>query len=1070
MGRVVGQKVLRVDGLEKVSGRAIYGDDIFLPKMLHAAQRYTDIPCGKITKVDISKAEKMAGVEKIILHKDCPGTLRVGPIRQDQYVLVVDRVFYSGDVIAVVAAKTKEQANAAADAIEVEYIPYEGVFDVREAAKEDAKPIHSEYKSNVVVHYPVRKGNVQKGFEQSEKVITREYQTGFHEHGYIEPESIVSEYDPTCSGVKVYGSIQNPFTTRRVVAGFLGLRLNQVNILASNMGGSFGGKDDTVNTLCARAALISLLTEKPVKLTLTRENSIKESYKRHPYLMTYKVGFDLTGKINAMEINILADSGPYSSQSFFVTWRSVVQATGPYEIKNVKTDIKAIYTNNSYTAAFRGFGSPQVIFAQESLMDEIASICNITPLEIRKLNGYKQGSTTASGQKLTRHKVSLSQVIDKAVQGSDYHKKIKEFNKFNSGSTRYKKGIGLACSFRGCALGAEGTDATSAIVSVQADGSVYLWTGLNENGQGMRTTFCQIAAEVLGVELNNVFFLPPQTATITDGGPTVASRATVMGGNAVIQAAKKIKKRIFRAIKDEFTAKDEDDLLWENGTIFSKDRRQSLPFALASTRATLVGENLSAYGWYNAPKVSWEEESGQGDAYFTYVYGCQVAQILLDTYTGKIEVKRMTAAHDVGYAINRLGVEGQIYGGVVQGIGYGVLEHYNIQKGVVKSENIDEYLLPTIKDIGTIDCIIVENPDVDGPFGAKSIGEPSLELGAAAIANSFAFASGTRSYEIPLTLEKSFLGKQLVKPQRASEASLENVKLKKQARRVSDVTLFNPKSFEDALKIRADKEVKLLAGGTDIIIELRAHIGKIVMLNLDAISDLSGIKKVGENIEILANTKLTQICEDPLIREHFPTLVEAAQTIGGLQTRNRGTLVGNIANASPSADSVPPLIAHDVSVVICKVGSCREQKIEDFITGTYRTSLAQDEIIQKVILPIPKKRFLYNYFQLGRRNALNITRLAIVILINFDEDKTIAGIRIASGSMFSTNGRIREIERIFKGNILTEDLINKSVATLEKIVDSKIGGRWSSEYKKPVYLKIYKDAISSFLNRQRMEK
>ncbi len=247
-----------------------------------------------------------------------------------------------------------------------------------------------------------------------------------------------------------------------------------------------------------------------------------------------------------MKINILADSGAYSSQTFFVTWRSVVQATGPYEIPNVSTDIRGIYTNNVYTAAFRGFGSPQVIFAQESLMDEIAEICGISPYEIRQINGYRQGSVTASGQTLSEHKVSLMQVIDKAVVNADYHKKREQFILKNKKENRYKHGIGLACSFRGCSLGAEGTDASSAIVSVQADGSIYVMTGVNENGQGLRTTMCQIVSEILGASLNDIVFLQPQTSNIADGGPTVASRGTIVGGNATIQAANEVKNGYFK--------------------------------------------------------------------------------------------------------------------------------------------------------------------------------------------------------------------------------------------------------------------------------------------------------------------------------------------------------------------------------------------------------------------------------------------------------------------------------------------------------------------------------------------
>ncbi|MDD2237386.1 MAG: xanthine dehydrogenase family protein, partial [Kiritimatiellae bacterium] len=392
---MIGQRVKRIDGYEKVTGKAIYGDDLQLPGMLHAASRHTDIPAGKITRLDVAKAAAMPGVRAIALYRDIPGQTRLGPIRADQYVIVNDEVFYSGDVLAVVAADTREQAQAAADRIETEYEPYAPVTDVREAIQPGCRKVHGEYESNQVLHYPLRKGNVEEGFAQSDHVIERTYETGFHEHAYIEPESLTAAPDPATGGVTIYGSVQNPYTTRKMVAQFMNLPLNRVTVKSSVLGGSFGGKDDQVTYISCRAALLASMTNRPVKLTLTREESIVESYKRHPYVMTYKVGFNNDGKLNAMQINILADSGAYSGQSFFVTWRSVVQATGPYIIPNVSTDITTLYTNNTYTSAYRGFGSPQVIFAQESLMDEIAALCHISPLEIRLLNGYRQDSYTA---------------------------------------------------------------------------------------------------------------------------------------------------------------------------------------------------------------------------------------------------------------------------------------------------------------------------------------------------------------------------------------------------------------------------------------------------------------------------------------------------------------------------------------------------------------------------------------------------------------------------------------------------------------------------------------------------
>lgn len=1074
MNSIIGKKVKRVDAYEKVTGKAIYGDDIRLVDMLHAAVRYTDIPVAKIKSIDCKDARQIEGVEKIALYNDIVGQTRLGPIRSDQYAIVKDEVFFSGDVIAVVAARTKKIALKAADLIKVEYEPKEGIFDPREAIKPKARLIHPEYKSNVMVHYPVRKGNVERGFSESDHVIERKYKTGFHEHAYIEPESVTVVPDPSSKGFKVYGSIQNPFTTRKVVALFMGLNMNQINVFGSVIGGSFGGKDDIINYMACRCALLSKLTNKPVKLTYTRENSLKESYKRHPYYMTYKVGFNNNGKLKSMKINIIADCGAYSSQTFFVTWRSVVQATGPYEIENVKTDIKGVYTNNTYTAAFRGFGSPQVIFAQESLMDEIAETCGISAREIRKINGFKQGGITASGQVLDRHTVSLDEVIDKALAKANYYTKMKKYTELNKKNGRYKYGIGFSCSYRGCALGAEGTDATSAIVSVQADGSIYVLTGLNENGQGMRTTFSQVAAEVLGTNLDKIVFLEPQTATITDGGPTVASRGTIMGGNAVIIAAKQVKKRIFGVIKKELEVKDIDETVWKEGMISRKVPDQNIKpisFDDAAEKAYWAGENLSAYGWYNAPAVSWNEETGQGNAYFTYVYGSHVADIRIDTSTGKIEVNNITAAHDVGKVLNKLGAEGQVYGGVTQGFGYAVIEDYNIQQGIVKSDNLDNYLIPTIKDIGNIDPILIENEDIDGPFGGKSLGEPTLELSSSAINNALKFATGKHSYELPLTLEKVFLGTNLKKPSRQSQvATYDSCKTHinvadKQTLRITDVEIQVPNDLQDALERLSKNELKIISGGTDMVIELRMKTGKQSLLDISHLKEMQKIIVTKDEIRIGGGSTFTQILSHKEIQKHFPMLTQACSTIGSLQIRNKGTIGGNIVNAAPCADSLPPLIAYNARVVLSSLRGDKIIPADEFIIKNYKTQINSDSILTEIIIPIPQKDYIYSYFQLGRRNAVNITRISVGILISFVNNK-VEECKLVSGSLFHKPMRIEEIEKILIGNDLTAESIDSIEAPLKKIIDDAIGKRWSSAYKLPVFVNMTKNALVEILEQR----
>ncbi len=589
-------------------------------------------------------------------------------------------------------------------------------------------------------------------------------------------------------GIHIIGSIQNPFTARRIVAEVIDFPLNKVKIEQAELGGSFGGKDDTMCILAARAAVAALKTNRPVKIKYTREESILESYKRHPYRMHYKVGYTKDGKIKAMKIDILADGGAYCSMTPFVTWRSVVQATGPYEIENVWTDVRGVYTNNPYTGAMRGFGSPQIIFAQESLMDDIAVHLGITPDEIRRINGYRQGSITASGQRLENHEVNLLKVLDTACEATNFKEKWLENEKhhnrkiptlefkenlqkrnlilskdeFVEPDDVWKKGIGLAVSFRGSSLGAEGIDAAAAYLSIQNDGTAYLLCGLAENGQGMRTTYAIIVSEILGIPVNNIYYLELTTAHIPDSGPTVASRSTIMGGGAVKNSAEILRRRFEDFLKDYWRLNEDDLIVFENNQVYVKDKEKfRLTFQEFANLAYKTGICLASIGWYPGPKIHWEEKTGQGSAYFTYVYGCQVAEVRVNIITGEVYVDRVTAVHDPGKIINLLGALGQIYGGVTQGVGYAIFEALDKHNGKPRELNFDQYIIPTSKDVGEIIPIFVEGKDEFGPWGAKSLGEPTLELTAAAINNAVRNAIGERYFNLPINLEEVLLKRKL---------------------------------------------------------------------------------------------------------------------------------------------------------------------------------------------------------------------------------------------------------------------------------------------------------------------
>jgi CO/xanthine dehydrogenase Mo-binding subunit len=746
-----------VDALGKVTGRAKFAADYNAGHQLYGKVLRSEHPHARILRIDTAAAKGLAGVEAVLTALDIPGEKTIGIVVKNQAILAGDKVRYLGDGVALVAAQTREIAEAAVKLIKVDYEPLPVLSDPEAALAPDAPKIHGD--DNTFVHHKVRKGDVTKGFAEADFIIEHRFQTPCIEHSYLEPEAALAE-PAEHGGVVVTGSVQNLFSTRRSVAAALKLDLNRVEIIQATLGGSFGGKDEVMTSMCCRAALLALATGKPIKMVNTREESMLESYKRHPYVLYYKWGAKKDGSITAMEIRCIADGGAYASMSPFVTWRSVVQATGPYYCDHVKTDVFAVYTNNNYTGAMRGFGSPQVNFAIESMMDELGEKVGKDPLEIRLQNGFMDGAITATQQRLM-HKVSLCEVLTKAADAAGFRSKWKEYRK--SPPAPKKRGIGLACSYRGVSLGAEGADAAGAIVSVQTDGSVIVSSGITDMGQGAQTQMSQIAAEVLGISMDRIRFLNTNTSRVPDSGPTVASRGTIMGGSAAKKAAEIVRATMLEVGAEMVKVPQDKCELADNHLVEHGSGKRMASFAELAAECYRRGKTMYGLGWHKAPPTSWHEEDGRGDAYFTFVYGANVAEIEVDTEIGKVDVLDFVSCHDVGKAINRNSVLGQFYGGVAMGIGYGLLEEFDYEDAVPKQLNFDEYLIATSMDVPSIKAIIVENPDATGPFGAKSIGEPANELAAPAIVNAIYNATGKRVYEIPATLERVLLGHKLTR-------------------------------------------------------------------------------------------------------------------------------------------------------------------------------------------------------------------------------------------------------------------------------------------------------------------
>ncbi|MFA5404112.1 MAG: xanthine dehydrogenase family protein molybdopterin-binding subunit [Ignavibacteria bacterium] len=739
-------KSWRNDAYAKVTGKAKYADDIKFPNMLYAVPVYSDFVHAKIKNIDTNEAEKSEGVVKVITARDIPGVNRWGQIIKDFQIFAEDKIFYNGDVVAVVVAETKTQALKASSLVKIDVEVLLSMLDPEEAMKPESPVIHENHGTNIINHHKIRRGNIENGFKNSDLIIEKVFQTQFVEHAYMEPE--VAVCNPRADGViEIYAGMQHPFSTRRFTSALLGVPLADIEIIGVPVGGGFGGKDDTIAIVCARTALAAKLTGRPVKMSYTREWSIRESYKRHPYKVYYKMGLTKNGIIKAVETKIIADGGAYCSVTPWVTWRSTVQCCGPYVVENVHCDTYGVYTNNVVTGAMRGFGSPQMNFVIESMVEIASEKHGMNPIEFRKKNMVRQNSVTITGQKLDNHKVAMEEVLDVVLKESGYFEKFKKCKTNLSDDEIY--GIGLAMSYRGMSLGAEGVDFCAAIINVQADGSILLETGIHENGQGSESAMCLILARELGVKLERIRYRRPSTSNIPDSGTTVASRGTVMGGGATVNAVKELKKKIIEFTSKMFNCSPEEIEI-KNDKVFSKNQSSSFEEIIKGMYEERIYPY--AFGVFKAPKVTWDEETGQGIAYFSFTYGCQVVELTVNKKTGKVKLLNAYAAHDAGKVANESMTLGQFYGGMAMGAGYALHEEVKMKDGKIKTLNFNSYRIPRATDLPEMKAFIVQNPDPNSPSGAKGIGEPTNELMAPAIANAIYNATGERYYKLPIKI------------------------------------------------------------------------------------------------------------------------------------------------------------------------------------------------------------------------------------------------------------------------------------------------------------------------------
>jgi len=761
--RYVGKPAPRVDALEKVLGTAKFLGDMKLPGMLYARALRSHLPHARIVHLDVSPALQVPGVKAVITSDDFIDHGHYGFPVKDDYMLAYEKVRYVGDAIAAVAAETPEAAVAGAKAIICELEPLPVVSDMEHALDADAPQVGPDREDgkhpNFLDASIVRKGDVDLTLKECDLVIERDYSVPHQEHAYLETEGALAIPTPE-GGVIVYCSNQSPFINQGNLAMVLGLAPELVRSIQPPVGGSFGGKDDLNYETSAQCAALALKTGRPVRMTFSREESMVASYKRDAMRMSVTVGVSADGTLKACKFRGLLDSGAYASESSFTGWRASIHAMGAYRYEAVDVDITSVYTNNAFAGAFRGFGNPEVCFAIEQTVDEIAERLGQDPIDFRLKNALRLGDELPHGQKLDES-VSLVACLQEVRKRSDWDRKRRQFAQHNVQS-EIKRGIGVAALFHGLSLGAEGADYAGATIAINPDNSITLTSGFTDYGQGSRTVFTLVAAEILGVEPKRIDLLRPDTDTAIESGPTVASRATVLGGNATRLAAANLKKTLDLAAAEMLHCQVSQ--LVRDGEHYIGPDEHPVSWDEVVAHARSLGLQLSAQGRWEAPKIVWKHEEGRGSPYFAYHFAAQVAEVEVDTGTGEVHVVDIWAAHDLGRVIFPQGAYGQVYGGIAQGVGYALTERIDFVEGYLQQTNFERYLIPTALDVPPIHASLLEFPLSAGPFGAKNVAEPAMVPTAPAIANAIAHATGHRIRHLPATLERVLLGHDLPQP------------------------------------------------------------------------------------------------------------------------------------------------------------------------------------------------------------------------------------------------------------------------------------------------------------------
>jgi len=705
----IGQPVTRPDALEKATGTTLYAADLTVEGCAYIKVLRSPHHHAKILHVEKNEAEAMAGVLAVLTAEDVKGTNVLKIAGDDQPLLCKDKVRFIGDPVAAVVAVSEEIASYAVEKIDVIYEPLEPLLTPEEALKEGSIRVHED-RPNLFFEQSIIQGDAKKGLSESEVVVEKTYSTQTVEHAYLENDAGVAYIDHNGQLIIMCGS-QNIHGQRKAIAEALGLSLDKVRVIQTPTGGAFGGKLDV--SVGGILGLAALKLKRPVKLVYTRSETFASTPKRHPFLMRVRVGAKKDGTLMALEFDLTAEGGAYKSFSNSVVQRALIHSQGPYRFPNANVYGKAVYTNTAFKGAMRGFGVPQIAFAIESILDELANELRMDPLVLRMKNGFVEGDKTICGQRFD-HPIGFQQCME--TLKPLYAKALKEAKEKTT--HEIKRGVGLAGVWFG--PGRSAPDQSEAWAELLPDDTLQVWIGASDMGQGAETMFWQIASETMGFPLEKVKVLTTDTEFTPDGNFTAGSRQTYVSGRAVQMAVDELKKA-----------------MEENGVkTYREMKAKGLP---------------TLYKAVNKPITSRPDpKTGQGTPWETYSFGIQMAEVTVEIKTGKVEVLKITSVHDFGTIINTQNVEGQLHGGISMGLGYALMEEFIYPE----TDSFAKLKIPRATDMPEMEVITVNVPRKKGPFGASGMAEYADVPTAPAIANAIYNACGVRIRDLPITPEK----------------------------------------------------------------------------------------------------------------------------------------------------------------------------------------------------------------------------------------------------------------------------------------------------------------------------